>query len=166
MERQGTRAQLGNLAWKKVVSESPSETNADLDPAGHSPVWDPGKVTSSEFYFPHLLNRNIPSNPEQLERGDRGLPQRATQASSGALPVSYERVPGPSCALTGGGHDSRQTRAVLSLLYLTLLCLLLKGVKWWPLKDVSTQNLRVSLIWNQSLCRHSKEGPQGPLEGG
>lgn len=78
MERRGARAQLGSLAWKKVVSESPSDPDADLDPAGHSLVWDPGKVTSSEFYFPHLLNRNIPSNPEQLERGDHGLPQRAT----------------------------------------------------------------------------------------
>lgn len=80
MERQGARAQLGSLAWEKVVSESPSDPDADLDPAGHSPVWDPVKVTSPEFYFPHLLNRNIPSNPEQLERGDRGLPQRAMRA--------------------------------------------------------------------------------------
>lgn len=163
MERRGARAQLGSLAWKKVVSESPSDPDADLDPDGHSLVWDPGKVTSSEFYFPHLL---IPSNPEQLERGDRGLLQRATRATRGALPVSCERVSGHSWALRGGGHDSRQTRAVLSLLYLALLCLLLKGVKWWPLKDVSTQNLRVSLIWNKNLCRHSKEGPRGLLEGG
>lgn len=43
-----------------------SNPAADLDPAGHSLAWDPQKVTSSEFYFPHLLNgdHHILCNPE------------------------------------------------------------------------------------------------------
>lgn len=29
------------------------------------------------------------------------------------------------------------------------------GVKWGPLKAVSSQNLRISLTWNKGLCRRS-----------
>lgn len=113
-------------------------------------MWDPGKVTSSELYFPHLLNGNcnIPSSPEQWgQQAAIGSPAGSSSQRCSSRVLGLSRVGfGPRCALRGGGHGNHQTQAALSLLYLALLCLPLKWVKWWHLKDMSTQDLRFSLF--------------------